>query len=85
MIQKGQLPTAGAGHEHETAALLINQPANHIALLGRQLIVLGGANGVWLADAYIAEKDHVVLRKLLAGLRKFLNVIESGTGAQFRV
>ena len=85
MIQKGQLSAAGAGHEHKPAALLVNQPANHIALLRRQFIMLGRSNRVRFTDANVAEKDHVVLRELLARLGKFLNVIKAGAGAQFRM
>ena len=65
-VQQRELAPLPARHEDQAARLVLDQPLEQPALLGRQLAVV---------DAHVAQEHHVELRQLVQPGRELLDVV----------
>ena len=65
-VEQRELAPLHARHEDQPARLVLDQPLEQPALLGRQLAVV---------DAHVAQEDHVELRQLVEPGRELLDVV----------
>ncbi len=64
--QERELPSLPARHEYQPAGLVLDQPLQEPALLGRELVVL---------EAHVAQKNDVELRELVTTGGELFDVV----------